>query len=430
MSGPKTTVYVLTPEQKKRLAEKRRIERERASAKEKLGKYSERLKKLKGLFSDEKKLAEELFSLTGNDGGFGKKTDELSRIIASCESHISKADTESHKSLIGTVESVNSSLTRAGVLINEIKAVSAQNKASLKADISSKIDSGFTTTFADIMPEKETEADVMKRELLRELNKLLENEALTEELISEIKYAVKALSEITDEAYLRNYSALSVRPLTDKCKNVISQYEKHHKEFEELYAEYTALCKLYYYEAQEYACTEDGITLLRNEIDRINSEIEEDDEQGYISDCIDEVMEEMGYSVLGSREVTKKNGKHFRNELYEYSEGTAVNVTYSSDGKIAMELGGIDTKDRLPNERETEILCDAMDSFCTDFPAIEKRLSEKGVVLKERISMLPVSAEYAQIINTSDYDMSRDAEKLKTEKRRRTARNNKTMKAE
>ena len=104
------------------------------------------------------------------------------------------------------------------------------------------------------------------------------------------------------------------------------------------------------------------------------------------------------------------------NELYTYGEGTAVNVTYSSDGKIAMELGGIDATDRLPNDHETSVLCESMEQFCDDFKEIEKRLLAKGVVLASRISMLPPSAEYAQIINTTDYNMIEITDKLQAKK--------------
>ena len=128
----------------------------------------------------------------------------------------------------------------------------------------------------------------------------------------------------------------------------------------------------------------------------------------------------MGYAVLGSREFTKKNGRHFRNELYTYGDGTAVNVTYSSDGRIAMELGGVDTADRLPDERETSLLCDSMERFCDDFKEIEERLLVKGVVLKERLSLLPPSPEYAQIINVSDYETKREAETIQAQKQRKT----------
>ena len=141
-------------------------------------------------------------------------------------------------------------------------------------------------------------------------------------------------------------------------------------------------------------------------------------------------MEEMGYTVIGSREVTKKNGKHFRNELYTYGEGTAVNVTYSSDGKIAMELGGVDATDRLPNDHETVVLCESMEQFCDDFKEIEKRLFAKGIVLADRISLLSPSAEYAQIINTTDYNMTEKAETLQTKKQRRATTKRKALRKE
>ena len=33
-------------------------------------------------------------------------------------------------------------------------------------------------------------------------------------------------------------------------------------------------------------------------------------EQAYISECVDEVMADRGYDLIGSRDVRKKSGKH------------------------------------------------------------------------------------------------------------------------
>ena len=44
----------------------------------------------------------------------------------------------------------------------------------------------------------------------------------------------------------------------------------------------------------------------------------------------------------------------------------------------------------------------------------------KGVVLKERLSLLPPSPEYAQIINVSDYETKREAETIQAQKQRKT----------
>ena len=39
-----------------------------------------------------------------------------------------------------------------------------------------------------------------------------------------------------------------------------------------------------------------------------------------------------------------------------------------------------------------------------------QRLREKGVIVAQRIAMLPPSGEYAQVINTADYRMEGDKE--------------------
>ncbi|MGN1119849.1 MAG: hypothetical protein ACI4Q4_05785, partial [Oscillospiraceae bacterium] len=89
------------------------------------------------------------------------------------------------------------------------------------------------------------------------------------------------------------------------------------------------------------------------------------------------------------------------------SEGTAVNITYSDNGNITMELGGVATKDRMPDAAETERLTEDMRSFCGQYREFERRLAEKGVV-SNHILMLPPEPAYAQVINVSDYDMIDD----------------------
>ena len=172
------------------------------------------------------------------------------------------------------------------------------------------------------------------------------------------------------------------------------------------------------------------IEKLKFEIERIKASAAEDDEQDYICKCLDEVMVEMGYNVIGSKQVTKKSGKRLKSELYNCGEITAVNVTYSSDGKIAMEIGGLDEKDRLPDEEEISALCTAMEKFCEEFKEIERRLMKKGVVLSSRISIQPPTKENAQIINTSDYNMTEETPKKETENKTQKVKKPKTMKME
>ena len=107
-----------------------------------------------------------------------------------------------------------------------------------------------------------------------------------------------------------------------------------------------------------------------------------------------------------------------------------MNVTYAANGQISMELGGIDTCDREPSEEECTALCDEMVEFCDEFPEIERRLKEKGVILMNRISMLPPAEEYAQIINVSDYEITENIETFEAENRKQNENRKQVLRKE
>ena len=333
-------------------------------------------------------------------------------------------------SVEGTSEAISACLKEAEKIVSKIGVISSVNEAILKSDLQKAIDEGFATSFAEIKEIKASETASLRHETAQRLAQLQRIDFLPYTYKSEISSTITRLEEIADDVFLKNFVAVSVNPLIKQANQFIAEYRECQAEFDRLYTEYAALCELYYYVAQEYVCSRSSIQTLEAEIERIKKAVAEDDEQAYISDCLDEVMVEMGYTVLGSREVTKRNGKRFRSELYSYGEGTAVNITYSSDGKIAMELGGIDTSDRVPTAQETDKLCDSMEQFCDDFKEIEKRLLAKGVLLADRISLLPPDAEYAQIINISDYSVEAEADSISVKKQRRSASKQKALRRE
>ena len=430
MSGPKTSRYTLTAEQRRILAEQRKIERRKAVATETIRRTQKRLLQIGGMFGADKQIAAELIARTGSDNGLGALMTELEAILSPIQPLASRTNYDDVSSVESTAAKMKESLTSAEKLAEKIAAVSAKNSVGLKSNLQAAIDEGFATSFADLQEITKTPSFTLQENAVQKLHELKKISILPQEYINEIDEVLARIENTSNEIFLRNLIALTVNPLIKKIKLYATEYEECQEEFEALNSEYVALCNLYYYVAQEYPCSKASVDTLRTEIQRIKDAVAEDDEQAYISECLDEVMTEMGYSVLGSREVTKRNGKRFRNELYSYGEGTAVNITYSSDGRIAMELGGVDTSDRIPTVRETEQLCDSMEQFCDDFKEIEKRLLAKGVVLADRVSLLPPSAEYAQIINTADYSMVTDTETFRAQKQRRSASKLKTMRRE
>ena len=430
MSGPKCSRYALTPEQRRILAEQRKIERRKAVATEKIRKAQKQLLQIGGMFHAEKQIASELFNRTGNDNGMTTLISELETLITPIQPLVSRTNYEDVNSVEDTANAVCACLKEAEKIASKISSIAATNEGNLKANLSEAIDQGFATSFADIKEIKTDAVASLRIEAAQRLAQISKIDFLPHDYKSEISKVSIRLVEITDEIFLKNFVAVSVNPLIKQANRFIAEYRECQAEFDSLYTEYTALCELYYYVAQEYVCSRSSIQILEAAIARIKKAVAEDDEQAYISDCLDEVMVEMGYSVLGSREVTKRNGKRFRNELYAYGDGTAVNVTYSSDGKIAMELGGIDTSDRVHTAQETDKLCDSMEQFCDDFKEIEKRLLAKGVVLADRISLLPPNSEYAQIINTSDYSMEAEADTISDKKQRRSVSKQKALRRE
>lgn len=421
MSGPKTSRYTLTPEQRRLLAEQRIMEQRKAAASGSIQRNSQRLLQIGKMFAAERQVSDELMNHSGSDGGFSQKLGELERLTASAAPMMKETDDKDVAALERTAQVLGGCAAKAEKIVLELSDIAAQNERKLRSLLDAAIDQGFSASFADIDPAAQTSVSNVKDKMRELLLQVKDNPALPAEMSEEIGNVLSKMDEIQDEAFLKNYIALTVAPLVKKCKKFLDEYEVCHEEFEKLYTEYVALCELYFYTAQEFPCAAASVEALKTAIQRMKEKAAEEDEQAYISECLDEVMEDMGYTVLGRRDVTKKNGKHFQNRLYTYGEGTAVNVTCSPDGRIAMELGGIDDCDRLPDEREALVLCDSMESFCDDFREIEKRLLAKGVILAERISLLPPGAEYAQIINTSDYDMKGEAGKFRVERQRQAA---------
>ena len=251
-------------------------------------------------------------------------------------------------------------------------------------------------------PKKEFDSS----EFEHRLDLMAGDSRLSVALLAKVAQTKRNFENITDSTFRKNFTALSITPLLKECNKYLQLYE----ETADLRIEYKVVCDMAGEPETAFEISPTTIQNIQNEITRLRKKIARDDEKSYISKCLDEVMSDMGYDVIGHREVTKRNGSHFKNELFSYADGTAVNVTLSDDGHIAMELCGLDDTDRLPEADESEKLCEHMESFCEDFSGIERRLAEKGVILRKRIQRLPPSVEYAQILNVSDYKITGDVE--------------------
>ena len=272
----------------------------------------------------------------------------------------------------------------------------------LASSIAEDISGVFSFDTFDV-PEEDHNFEDGKKSIRNELTELLKLD-LSKELVNEIKNAISNLDSITQAGRLSTFDSITVKKIFRDLEAYQMECERKKAEFQEALLRYQMLCDMAgrTEEREITFAAEDALDEAITEMEKI---VVKQKEQAYIADCVDEVMQDMGYDLIGRRQVRKKSGKQFKNELYQFGEGTAVNITYSPEGQISMELGGIAREDRIPTAEETDVLTRDMESFCSEFAEFERRMKEKGVIVGNRIALMPPTADYVAIINVSDYEV-------------------------
>lgn len=399
MSGPKTSDYTLTAAQQRILEEQRKERLKKAEEYKRISKLKEKIHSLTLSSEHSEETAKLCVERCGTDNGYFKAYSGIADKLRTAVGSVTP-DNASLKTLHEIGDMLEHTLYEANKAKAELLAITRRNEEAVQKDTILDIDKAF----AEKITQKETPDKIEYQQLAAETHQrilaLLGGE-LSNELIISVQKAEEQSKKICDIKGLRNFIAITVVPLEKECKH----YSDMLNEYDQLQIRYETLCDALERSAEKTECSAYGISKLKSDISVLEKSMVEQEEQRYISQCIDDIMTELGYDLIGERSVTKKSGKRFRNELYHFGNGTAVNVTYSSGGQITMELGALDSSDRAPTRSECDRLCADMEQFCEEYAKVERRLEEKGVISRH-IQLLPPLAEYAQIINTEDYRMS------------------------
>ena len=397
MSGPKTSRYKLTPAQRRMLIAQRERQRRCGEASAFLASIRTKLCRLKQFPADELERAEILMQRTG-EHVYSEKRDELCQRVQEVIEKIDEVKGSEDPALLErTLEQAKQEYER---LLNLRGEIAAQ----LRRDVNGGIDKAFSADLSGLGSDEERRSAELRETIFARVERFSSPE-LSEPLKLDVMEVRERLVKLNSADELSNFSALTVAPLEKRCREYEQLRREYGVEFDRLTARYHALCG-------ELGRNPEAVTMERGAVQRLETlsaeleaEIQHAEEQAYINRCIDEVMEEMGYRLIGNRSVVKRSGTRLRSELYSFSEGTAVNVTYSSVGSITMELGAADVRSRLPGEDEAKRLTEDMRSFCGSFKEFGRRLLEKGVEA-EHLSLLPPEPEYAQVIDISGYEMT------------------------
>lgn len=433
MSGPKSSRYTLTAEQLNRILEEQ--ERLRRELEEKARKERESKEARVYLATVKSKVTRHIEMIQENEKKLlsgGSNSSTLQARYQAIYALAKQVNVLCDAKLNATHATLMSAKKEAGRLFDEIvsleeDAITETENILLNQKIQedSAIASGMTISFEKV-GIVETIEDPIFTDTIQTLEQLLSKE-LSEELFSEVSSALKQAKKIENVSAMENFSSVTVAPLSKKCRAFVSFLKKNRAQYEAMLDKYEALCNQMGVKAKQVEFSEKGLSELKTAITDLECQANHDAEQAYISQSVDEVMAEMGYEVIGHRQVRKKSGKEFRSKLLTYEDGTVINVTESSTGQITMEIGQTDEKDRLPDVNERVALRKMMESFCRDFHEIEERLSAHGVILDTRLSIAPPEEAYAQIINLNDYKLVKEYQSTMSKKKSTQATSQKLM---
>ena len=412
MSGPKVSVYTLTAEElaawaaelERQLQEMERREAllERARAYEsRLTEYERALP----LLQQSLQRSEGWVDTKSFAAGMKAATEKL----ASCR-----------KLLTSIVQAQDNAQAERGLaelaaIVPELEAVFSEQREQglvLEQWLADALDTTVAGLFRpDAAPQETKEAKGASEQSLpafvrsdvETLLSLKDNRYLTLTYRRIVEQAIAHMRQAQQEQRLVSFCEVELPDVLTQCRAFLSLWQSSGNRYLQLLRRYEALCQMNGSQPELVPFAEEAAGRLSSLIAAEEASARAAAEQAYIRQAMDEVMAEMGYDVLGDREVRKRDGRHFANELYRCEGDTAVSVTYADDGQIAIEFGKTDDRDRLPTQAESAELVRQMHAFCQDFEEIEARLAAHGVCLDKRIALTPPSADYAQIINLRDY---------------------------
>ena len=441
MSGPKISIYTLTPaqlevlrrqmeEELKRLEEEERLRREINRIFVQLAEGRKWVEKMDEELQSYKETSQLMIEWKQDASVQDRISDiklKLEKIVEKIRETYRKTDIDSLQAgrdlILKDIESVRDEILLMSSFVSD-------KREQLDAALSGTVSTGFEQFMGQKKLSEQISAQEQEKlqnidfKWLNRIDELVCKEVKISSVLKErLKAAGEQLMHITDYEFACNFAAIELQPLIEQAEKAQAFYLDYGGEYERLSARYEILCKTLKTDSESHVFPFDqkGLDQLSAEISRMEKQRLEAAEREYISDEMTAVMEEMGYDILGSREVIKKSGTKFLNELYDYGNGNAVNITYASDGKITMELGKMDSSDRIPDTSEKAVLVGTMTEFCSRFREIEDHLAEKGILAEKRLSLMPPDEAFAQIINTEDYILYQN--KRENEEKRRKERN-------
>lgn len=452
LSGPKKSAYQIQREQeeairrrleeerKRKEEERRRLEQERRERErqENLRAISENKTVLKEWNGNLSKLKDRWIML----GASGEELDLCDALVSQIQFLISRKFDESkletvkkERQLLADYMEENKSIIHQLLeKTNQMENAQSEKLSQALDDIIKQADQQKSIINKTIQEPGKADETVKIRELwnkiYEEIKEMEEQRAFSKKYYTFIESAKKMLQnyqKYKSYVLLLDYYSGEFQSLRKKFKNYMYDYNRYKEPFFEAYNSYISLCSMVGEEAKAFAFepekAADMLDNLQAEIKRLEEIALEQRKEAYIRNAIAEVMEEMGYEILASKDITKKSGKQIKKSIFKYGEGSGIQVI-DDNGSITMEVVGFNRgNDRLASDEETDFLLDEQKDFCNSFAIMEEKLKKKGVNRVPIMHMQPAK-EHAKLINLDNYNSNKENITLvneRTAKKKRAA---------
>lgn len=413
MSGPKTSSYSVDYEARRRMLEQQRLERERREEERKVryetGVFTgnkSRIKTLADQINEVLKAVQDIASKTGKEFEIVEEIKQKLAELLKSEENVGSPSDKDSRTLHSNNAELSAIIQKLLALFKQLSDFSDEihNEYYQKLDVLIKC--GY---FLSYSPEviREIHNNKSVKAELEEMDGIVSGfdpDGLPDDFMMRYRSLLAEAGEIKDAKRLRMFVQTMIKPFVEES----AEYRRLLAEFEAACITYYALADVYETDPIDFESYKGSISKLKKGLSILNEQIEilekadmSEREIGYIYAALDEAMAELGYSLCADSESTKRT-KVVRHQLYAMHDDMYIDVHFSDDGQISMQIGKGDNVDRTPTAEEATELVAEMVNFCGSYERLEEALRAKGVNTR-RIMATPPAANCAEIINVAEF---------------------------
>lgn len=188
---------------------------------------------------------------------------------------------------------------------------------------------------------------------------------------------------------------------------LVERQSGNDKEFVDIRNSYIVLSNLIYGQCENIP---NDFEVIKSEVAEMTEYLEKREVGEYVADCVDKVMRDLGYNVVGSEVLeTQKMTK----QQYDYSDNSTIMVASSENGALMLEVVGKKNEDGT--DGSVSAVKRDMERFCPDYQKVKAGLQAYGIKLNDK-KLCPPDEKYVRFT---------DIKKPSSSNRRITVRNGK-----